>query len=340
MPVKNFNLYSELIAKYLAGEASAQEQEQLFAWINSNETNRQFFEEVQHTWQLARPAALPPPFRADLETAWAKIDSATSSPPAKKRPAGKTFRIWKKTTARSIAAALLLFIGVGLWWLAQRGEPAPWTTLQTTADEKREATLPDGSQVWLNENTRLSYPANFDERTIRLEGEAFFEVQHNEKKPFLIYCKEATTTVLGTSFNVRAYPKEERIEVTVETGKVALTLTQNDTPPVIVPAGTSGIIFIKEKKVVREQKKIGNATAWKTGRLQFEEEPMKNVIATLERYFATTIKVENELIYQCPYTSSFDQARLDEILLIIGASVGFEASKNADGFVLTGKGCQ
>jgi ferric-dicitrate binding protein FerR (iron transport regulator) len=80
--------------------------------------------------------------------------------------------------------------------------------------------------------------------------------------------------------------------------------------------------------------------AWKTLKLDFDEAPMKDVITTLERYFGTEIKVTNEMIYECPYTSTFDQPDLASILDIIGASVGFEAAKEGDGYLLKGNGCQ
>ena len=361
--MKDFDTNSELIAKFLAGESTLAEKEELFAWTKKDQANQQFFEEMEQVWNMTDGADISP-FEADLDTAWNNINGSTIG----NRELGVSSRLSSQTSAKiiplskrvmrwSIAAAILLFAGFGLWWMMQP-PPAPMLVeFRTLENEKEEITLPDGSKVWLNENSKLAYFENFKPRNIDLTGEAFFDVQRMEENPFIISSGKATTTVLGTSFNVRAYPQEEKIEVTVETGTVALAIKKKvaaseaigEEPKdaldktieesIELKAGTSGVVHKKEEKVEKVEEKIQNAIAWKTLKLDFEDTPMEEVVFVLKRYFGTDIKVVNKAIAKCPYTATFDQPDLEGILSIIGASVGFEAEKEGNVYVLKGGGC-
>ena len=353
MHVKDFDQYSELIAKFLAGESSLAEKEELFSWTKEDQANQQFFEEMEQVWSMTEGADTSP-FEADMDTAWAMIDQSTvsSSQSAVRsrqsaiggqsfdQSSAKVIPLSKKFSRWSIAAAILLLAAFGLWWMGQQPRVPLMVEVQTVEGEKKEIPLPDGSKVWLNENSKLSYPENFAERNVALEGEAFFDVEPMEESPFTISSGEATTSVLGTSFNVRAYPKEEKIEVTVETGTVALAVTNQAATTVKLPAGTSGIVHKKEATVERVEEKLQNAVAWKTLKLDFDEDLMKDVITTLERYFGTEIKVSNEMILECRFTSPFDQPNLDEILEVVSASVGVEIKKDGSYYILMGNGCE
>ena len=346
MPVKDFDQYSELIAKYLAGESSLAEKEALFAWTAADEANRQFFEELEQVWQITN-GANDSPFETEMDTAWANIDQAVfnssksfSGHQAPTQSPAKIIPLTKKIIRWSIAAVILLSVGIGLWWAIQPPSAPQLVEIQTQEGEKKEITLPDNSKVWLNQNSRLTYLENFTARNIDLQGEAFFDVERMEDNPFTIRSRNATTTVLGTSFNVRAYPTEEKIEVTVETGKVALGVSNMAAATVELPAGTSGIVYTKEEKVERVDEKIQNAVAWKTLKLDFDEDLMKDVITTLERYFGTEIKVSNEMIYECRFTSPFDQPNLEEILEVVSVTIGVDVKKEGKDYLLTGNGCQ
>ncbi len=342
--MKDIDKYSELIAKFLAGDSSLAEKEKLFAWTSAEEEHQEFFEQMEQVWNMAEGADTSP-FEADMDAAWSKIDNETSSAVSESakdfdRSATKIIPLSKRIVRWSVAAAILLLVGAGLRWLAQGSDSPTYVEIETHENEKKEILLPDGSQIWLNENSKIVYDEKFVERKIELAGEAFFEVEHLDKKPFEIISGGATTTVLGTSFNVRAYPKEEKIEVTVETGTVALATTNNTAAPVKLPAGTSGVVYKKEKRVEMVEDKISNATSWKTMHLTFDETLIKDVITTLERFFGTEIQVSNEMIYECTLNSTFDNPDLNEILDVIGASIEVDIQKNHETYLLVGKGCR
>jgi ferric-dicitrate binding protein FerR (iron transport regulator) len=340
--VNHFDKFSELIGKHLAGETTQAEQQDLFTWLEAEESNRKFFEELEQVWAQTADAATTP-FDVDMDAAWSKIDLATHSPNLQTQlpnpHAGRVAPLSKFIRRWSIAAAILVALGIGLWWLTKTPDESQLIVFQTVKGEKREIILPDSSQVWLNENSSLTYDSHFEKRQVTLVGEAFFQVERLETSPFEISSGETKTTVLGTSFNVRAYPAEDKIEVTVESGKVAFEATNHKKSPVLLEAGASGVFNKKEKMVRVEEKKIINANAWKTKRLVFDEALLKDVFESLERYFDVKIEVSNPLILECHYSTTFNQPDLESILAVISSTFGLEVSQTGGKYALSGKGC-
>jgi len=336
--LKHFDKYAELTGKRLTGEITPEEQKELSGWLEADGENQSFASDLEEVWDLSSSAAQSP-FETDMSKAWAKIDAAlgeeVAAPSAKVVPMSKRFSRW------SLAAAILALLAVGLWWMNQ-GEAVVTPTyveIQTGENERKDVTLPDGSIIALNENSLLSYEEKFAKRNVTLVGEAFFDVERMEDSPFTISSGNATTTVLGTSFNVRAYPEEANVEVTVKTGKVALAVAEKKAAPVILEAGAAGVVKKAEEKAEVVELDNANADAWRTMKLDFDDVPMKDVINTLERYFDTKIEVSNELIFECPYTSAFDKPDLDGILLIVGTTINVEVDKNNGTYLLKGEGC-
>ena len=333
--------YSALAAKYLAGQVSPADEQDLFAWADANHDHQKLFEEWTQAWALTEGAAASP-FEADLGAAWAKVEAgiAEGKTHATERPAPKIVHLSKIVRRWSVAAAVLFAVAAATWWFNRQPEQPQLVEIQTFAKEKRRVTLPDSSHVWLNENSKLAYDPRFEVRHVNFEGEAFFEVERLVERPFEIVSGSATTTVLGTSFNVRAYPAEEKIEVTVKTGKVALASNKAKQSPVLLTPGETGVFDKKEEKVAVAVVEMENADAWKTQQLSFDDEKMAQVITSLERYFDVEIEVANPAILECPYTSIFPQPDLEAILTVIGSTIGFEFSKTEGRYLLTGKGCR
>lgn len=248
----------------------------------------------------------------------------------------------------SVAAAVLLAIGAGLWWMSHPpiAQQPQFVEIHTLDNERKSITLPDSSEVWLNENSKLTYDPRFAQRHVTLEGEAFFEVERLVERPFEIRSGEAVTTVLGTSFNVRAYAAEDKIEVTVKTGKVAMAKTKKKEAPVLLTPGETGVFDKTAQKLEVAVREEANADAWKTQKLSFDDEKMLQVVAALERYFGVEIEAANPALLECPYTTTTafepqagEQLDLDAILTVIGTTIGFEFSNTDGRYLLSGKGC-
>ncbi len=337
--MNNIEKYSELIAKYLAGEITPGEEQELFAWTEADAANQKFFDETVEIWSLAEGAA-DTPFEADLTKAWANIETGIgTSATSNTQTSAKIIPLSKIVWRWSAAAAILLLAAAGLWWMNRGVEAPQLVEIQTFDKEKKEIVLPDSSHIWLNENSKLVYDQKFEKRRVTLEGEAFFEVERLVERPFEILSGDATTTVLGTSFNVRAYPTEDKIEVTVKTGKVALAVTKQVEKSVTLDAGESGVFDKKEDKVKVAETVISNADAWKTARLDFDEALVRDIILALERYFDVQIEVSNPMILDCHYSANFSQPALPAALENLAFGLGLELEKTDGGYLLSGKGC-
>lgn len=326
--------YANLIAKYLSGNLGGSEQKDLFDWVGQNETNRAFFDESVHLWSVAGENR-EEPFNANISEAWKRTESKLDNPTS-----AKIVRISSRNRWRQAAAIILLLMVAGWWFLTQN--QTQLAVIETIANEQFEVELPDGSMVWLNENTKLSYDSEFSERTVFLEGEAFFDVENLDKKLFEIKIGDAKTTVLGTAFNVRAYPTEDLIEVTVEHGIVELSEADSESSKIQLKEGDSGIFDKKTQEIEQSEEPVSNAFAWKTKRLSFKNTLIKNAIPALERYFGTIISVENSAILNCHFTSEFPpETEIENVLEVMevmtGENVKFETQNG--GYRLTGEGC-
>lgn len=342
--------YIDLIAKYLSGNISTPEQTELLQWAESSQDNQKFFDEMVQLWSLT-DAYEDDSFEADTSAAWNKLDkriddgnrSAASGGSARIIPLGLR-SVWR------VAAATLLLIaasyGVYSVWVGNMQDVPQVVAIETPADETREYTLPDGTQVVLNENTRLSYLEDFTERTVELSGEAFFDVAHREDSPFVIATGDVETTVLGTAFNLRAYPNEDKVEVTVQRGKVRLAKKAADQvlqpdQSVTLEEGNTGVFDLKEQKAVKSEGQLINADAWKTGIINLDGLEMKQVITVLQRYYDIQIDVENDAILNCPITNLyFDNEPLDTVLAGLEYVMHLNVKQPSDSVVVfTGKGC-
>lgn len=343
--------YMDLIAKYLSGNVSVAEKEELMAWVESAPANRAFFEEMIQLWSISGSGNYEEQFATNTAQAWQALDqrlfSDNIATPAdesasNKKSSAKIVRLSINKFILRAAAVILAAIAASIWWFGGfAGDQDQMVVVQTAAEERQKLELPDGSTIWLNENTRFSYDKTFTERIVNLEGEAFFDVAKMDGKPFTIFSGGASTTVLGTSFNVRAYPDEARVEVTVETGKVALRKADNAAKEVLLEKGTSGVYDKEEEEAKIVETPISNADAWRSQRLNFQDTPMREVIPALERYFDITIDVENQGILNCPVTGEYDSPDLENIIGILEFAVSVQIVKqDSTQYLIQGTGCQ
>ncbi|NET36434.1 MAG: DUF4974 domain-containing protein [Cyanothece sp. SIO1E1] len=305
--------FTNLIGKYLSGNMSPPEKKELMSWAESDTTNQSYLEDMIDVW--GKTADAEPAFEADVEAAWAKVDQRLPSVESE-QPSGAKVRSIRRASRRwlQIAAAAVVVLAVGWWWSTSTGQTDAWVAVNTLDGEKKEITLPDGSQIWLNADSRLSYPESFTQRQIKLEGEAFFDVARMEDSPFEIYSGEAKTTVLGTSFNVRAYPEEESIQISVTSGTVTFEERRGDEKVTLVK-NTSAILSKTKQTIEKTEEAISNATSWKTELFDFDNVPVALILADLERHFGIRFDVQNSSIKTVTYTMPNQPA--DDLLEII-----------------------
>ncbi|MDZ4682011.1 MAG: FecR domain-containing protein [Saprospiraceae bacterium] len=331
-------LYIDLIAKYLSGNIEPPEQEKLLAWVAESPANQAYFDEIIQLWSASGEYedAFTPPNESKIENAWQAVEQKRS------RPAPTTnirYLSFGKVLLRA-AAAILLLVTVAYWLWKPGNEADAFVAISTGASERKEITLPDGSTVWMNESSRLEYPRDFKKRQVVLDGEAFFDVRKVNGQTFTIRSGEALTTVLGTSFNVRAYPEEGGVEVTVKTGKVELKAAEATENRVLLSPGDAGVFEKSRKQVVKIEKRNDNSDAWKTRSMTFDDAPVSEVIQVLERYFEVDIEVSNEAILKCQFKMNMRQnPKLDGILELMDFTMNLKAVRQKDKYILNGDGC-
>lgn len=210
----------QLYQLYLTNQCSAEELERFFVLINNSKDDQTILELMSASWdqtQRIPETGLVPDF-LPKETRRIKPDRA-----------GRGYFGFR--TVAAAAAVLLILTGLFFSRSAIWNAISPVHQLETITvhAERRQLLLPDGSRVWLSPNSKLIYPDKFREgnRVVSLDGEAFFEVAHDVRHPFIIQSGKVNTRVLGTSFNISAYPKQTELSVTLVTGKVAVAL-QNE----------------------------------------------------------------------------------------------------------------
>jgi ferric-dicitrate binding protein FerR (iron transport regulator) len=237
-------------------------------------------------------------------------------------------RTENKWLAYKIAASFLLLISALLTAYTQWDkmvnyiDPVTYITQKASAGQRMEIQLPDGTVVWLNASSAITYPEEFreDTRTLKLTGEAFFEVKKDALKPFIVRTENLFTKVLGTSFNIKAYAGQNKLEVTVATGKVAVGEMADSTDTGKELASLTPhqrfTYFFKSTEFVKEDSvQIDASKAWVDGKLVFNTATLEEVVQALQRWYDVRITIMAEEKITCTFTANFkDRTPLTDVL--------------------------
>lgn len=209
-----------------------------------------------------------------------------------------------------VAACFFLLLSAGIfWWLKPRREaPAQAAALalrSTGRSEYKYLLLPDSTQVWLNAASKLEFPAEFEgaERSVYLSGEAYFDVKHADRIPFIIHTGKVSTKVLGTAFNIRAYPGLQHIVVSVSRGKVQV----NYEDKVVALLGKGQQVKLDSQSQDASEKPIASeqVAAWQQGNLIYEDERLSDILSDLERVYNVQIRMETPSLGSLQVSTSF-----------------------------------
>lgn len=269
--------------------------------------------------------------------------------------------LWQRAGWQA-AAAVLLLLGSGLWWYAQlnRSSTAGQTVAARTEPDRleevinntssiRTVTLPDGSRATLEPRTRLQYRRAFADtsREVFLAGEAFFDVQKNPSKPFLVRANELTTKVLGTSFRVRAYEGDRQVTVAVKTGRVSVFPTQSrrqrdpETDGVILTPNQQVVFGKADAHFTRSlvEKPVPVLSSAELQRLSFTNAPLPGILQALEKAYGVEIIYDETLLADCRLTTSLGNETLFEKLDILCEAVGASYKLVDAQVIIDSKGC-
>lgn len=336
--------FNELLEKYLAGKCSKDEERLLHEFYDS------FQKDTSWNTKLGPEEKMKLELQESINKRIQKEEKGTP-------------KIYSLQFYMRVAAVLILvtFIGMGgrYIYLQKEKNPLALTEKATQPGQKSTLVLSDGTQIRLNSMSKITFLEEFSDKTreVFLEGEAFFDVAHNETRPFIIRTGGLTTQVLGTSFNVKAFPGEE-IEVTVATGKVQVSRTtlakslpknynENTTESPLEGERSSVVYLVPNEQatfspatgiIEKHEVKLDNYLAWKEGIIQFDNVELGDAVKTLERWYGVTITFQKEKTKHCRIQGSYKDENLFNILRSFQYILGIEARMiNGNEIIINGE---
>lgn len=335
-----------LLARYLAGECTAEEERAVRAWLRADPVRRERLQTIRRIWADSQQPPRPPHDEAEkAEADWARVKAAirnaerVRSETRAQRPARAPYAARKRArpslmmrrgTAAAVALALLLAGGL---WVAKYGgfssggsasETLAWREIVTERGERAKLQLADGTQVTLNVDSRLRLPQAFapDVRQVQLQGEAFFDVAPDPDRPFVVQAEGATVEVRGTAFGVRSYPEDRRVEVAVAEGAVALRADAPDAPPAELKAGQWGALNAADAAVVTRTVTVGAYLGWTEGRLVFDNAALPDVAARLARWYDLHFELQDASLRSLHLTATLNSTSVRDVMDVIAATLG------------------
>lgn len=227
-----------------------------------------------------------------------------------------------------IAAVLFIPVLLTSIFLISRN----WENLSTTVQQtivnptgvRSQIELPDGSIVWLNSDTKISYSKPFasNKRIVELSGEAYFDVESNPENPFYVNTGKVTVRVTGTKFNVKSYSDESLVNVSLEEGKIYL-ITESGRKKhstQMIPGMRAVYNTRSGKTSFSKEDDIHKYSAWQKGKLVFDDTPFPQVIKTLERWYSVNIDIMSNEIEKYKLTTSFQDQTIDQVIKLLELS--------------------
>jgi transmembrane sensor len=321
------NDIDDLIGKVLSGEATADEIRAVENWRASSDENQKYYADLQLVFAKAASNQVKIDFDAD--EAWRKVQ----------RKLVKTKTIdWQPLR---IAAGIVLLITVGIFaWRSFNNKPTQ-TMAIVSANKVVTDTLPDGSTAVLNKQSSIEFAYNPREKTrkVKLKGEGYFDVKHEETKPFVIETEEALVRDIGTSFNIKSYADRDTVEVVVQSGVVQF-YTLND-PGMTINAGETGYYSKSTKTFSKLQKADTNVLAYKTRVFAFHATDLQSAIEQINEVYDSKIRLANNDIARCQVTVTFRNNELEDIVDILAETMGFTVERtDQNEIILNGQKCQ
>ena len=299
------------IVKFIAGCVDIGQKEKILSEINQDPESEKVYNKVKVAWAFWASTNKMPEYK--IENSYKKFQSRINLHPVP--------FLLKINTFIKYAAVLVLFFGVlSLMFyiknqLTNEAE-LKYTSVVAKYKQLSQVILPDSSIVWLNSGTTLTYNNNYsiNNRDLSIKGEAYFEVKKNKKVPLVVNCNELKVKVLGTKFNVCAYPDNDDISVVLESGKVELLDSKNRSFNCELRPGEMAQYNPVLKSIEVKKANVNDYTVWKDGVLVFKDTPMEEVFKRLERKFNVDIVVENPAIYDPAFNATFKNENLVEVL--------------------------
>ena len=336
-------IVEDLIMKVLAGTISDTEKNQLEQLIQADEDLKDLYLYLNAGIQFPEEALL------DSEQAYAthfvKMQLNNRQIQANEKTEELVFPMTEKKKLRNFywvaASIIIIIISLVAYLFAPPAEKTKYhNTFATNKGSKSKLELPDGTNVWLNSETKLITTSDFRGKTreVILSGEAFFDVAKDSSRPFIIHTGQINIKVLGTAFNVKSYDQDETIETSLIHGKIEVTQNDRASEKVILlpnekliiskhhnnfKSETSSLPRVEVNKITKFNDSLVRETAWVMNKLVFTDQSLKEIVEVLERQFGLKIKITDEEVGKYTYHGIFEQESISEILDLLSLSKKF-----------------
>ena len=262
-----------------------------------------------------------------------RIASKTLSQILESKPAKTIKMMWWY----SAVAVLAISLGLSVLWGLTQGRDSKMIQYVANAGETKNIVLPDGTSVSLNSGSTLIIQDGFkaSKRQVVLLGEGYFEVEKDEKKPFEITTSHLKVTVLGTQFNLKAYPEDKNILTSLDEGKVQLDAAFNQAQPVFLKPGQEALLNKENGHIEVRDYALNNSGQWKDGKIIFYNNSMSEIATMLKRKFDVEIIIMDDEVKDYKFSGDFSTAELFELLGYLSAARPFHYKLSGDYIIIT-----
>ncbi|WP_455628500.1 FecR family protein [Parabacteroides chinchillae] len=332
MQIRDKEYWDDLLIDCFSNDITDDNRAVLNKWLDESEKHRLYYESMKDIWNASSVADDQFPF--DYEKAFILFERRIHS--ANGQKIKHSMPLWRKAVA--VAAVLIPFILLSYYTIlyfniqSSRDEGLVLSEITSPNGSKTKLKLADGTVVWLNSGSTVRYNNGFgkDNRQLLLSGEAYLEVERNEKLPFVVKTKEVDVVVLGTVFNVNAYPENEDVKVSLLNGSVSLSKDGSVKPIILKPMET-GVYNRMSGQIIIDHQMVANALSWINGRLVFNGETFEEITKILERNFNVKIVIHDENLKKKRFGGDFrNNKSIEEILEIMSSSGKFKYKTTND----------
>jgi ferric-dicitrate binding protein FerR (iron transport regulator) len=250
---------------------------------------------------------------------------------------------WTYQVQRVAAVLLIPMLILSSWLVFQHfQDSSQWLALTTKQGERSHVVLPDGSEVWINVDSRLEYPTTFNQksRSLKLNGEAYFKVAKGKKLPFIVNAKDFEVKAIGTEFNITAYADDTKATTFLKEGIVKFTYSPESNPHrnFEMKPGEQAIVDSKIKSIKLQASPTLNLGNWRNGELQFGNEPMDVVFKKIERWYGVKVHFNPEEFAGESLTVNLQNGEpVDQLLEIINNAMGIKVRKDENEYWINKK---
>ena len=296
----------ELIANYLTEGLDKNALDELKTWIAASAENQQYFIRQREIWfsAVSREAASVYYKDKAFENFRNRVESQKEIQSTSRRGFSLS-ALWRYAAV----VAIIIAVGCISYWQGEVNVKDTFADISVEAPlgSKTKLYLPDGTLVWLNAGSRMTYSQGFgvDNRKVELEGEGYFEVKRNEKIPFFVKTKDLQLQVLGTKFNFRDYPEDHEVVVSLLEGKVGLNNLLREEKEAVLSPDERAVLNKANGLLTVESVTASNASQWTDGYLFFDEELLPDIAKELERSYNVKIHIANDSLKTFRFYGNF-----------------------------------